>query len=200
MFHYISGTVAELLPNIAVIDCGGVGFQINTSAWSLGQLKPGTQARLYTHVYIRDDVFELYGFATKREKRCFELLIGVSGVGPKAAVSILAVGAPEDLVLSILSGEERVLTAASGVGKKTAQRVILELKDKLAKETESVSFADVRAAAPVVGGQGRRGDAAAALAVLGYSNAEISAALKQIDTDTLTLEEIIKAALQRMIE
>ncbi|MCD8128752.1 MAG: Holliday junction branch migration protein RuvA [Oscillospiraceae bacterium] len=200
MFHYISGTVAELLPNIAVIDCGGVGFQINTSAWSLGQLKPGTQARLYTHVYIRDDVFELYGFATKSEKRCFELLIGVSGVGPKAAVSILSVGAPEDLVLSILSGEERVLTAASGVGKKTAQRVILELKDKLAKETESVSFADVRAAAPVVGGQGRRGDAAAALAVLGYSNAEISAALKQIDTDTLTLEEIIKAALQRMIE
>ncbi|MCD7860862.1 MAG: Holliday junction branch migration protein RuvA [Oscillospiraceae bacterium] len=200
MFHYISGTVAELLPNIAVIDCGGVGFQINTSAWSLGQLKLGTQARLYTHVYIRDDVFELYGFATKSEKRCFELLIGVSGVGPKAAVSILSVGAPEDLVLSILSGEERVLTAASGVGKKTAQRVILELKDKLAKETESVSFADVRAAAPVVGGQGRRGDAAAALAVLGYSNAEISAALKQIDTDTLTLEEIIKAALQRMIE
>ncbi|MCD8358289.1 MAG: helix-hairpin-helix domain-containing protein, partial [Oscillospiraceae bacterium] len=102
--------------------------------------------------------------------------------------------------LSILSGEERVLTAASGVGKKTAQRVILELKDKLAKETESVSFADVRTAAPAVGGQGRRGDAAAALAVLGYSNAEISAALKQIDTDTLTLEEIIKAALQRMIE
>ncbi|MCD8255835.1 MAG: Holliday junction branch migration protein RuvA [Oscillospiraceae bacterium] len=200
MFHYISGTVAELLPNIAVIDCGGIGFQINTSAWSLGQLKPGTQARLYTHVYIRDDVFELYGFATKSEKRCFELLIGVSGVGPKAAVSILSVGAPEDLVLSILSGEERVLTAASGVGKKTAQRVILELKDKLAKETESVSFADVRAAAPAVGGQGRRGDAAAALAVLGYSNAEISAALKQIDTDTLTLEEIIKAALQRMIE
>ncbi|MCD8358290.1 MAG: Holliday junction branch migration protein RuvA, partial [Oscillospiraceae bacterium] len=100
MFHYISGTVAELLPNIAVIDCGGVGFQINTSAWSLGQLKPGTQARLYTHVYIRDDVFELYGFATKSEKRCFELLIGVSGVGPKAAVSILSVGAPEDLVLS----------------------------------------------------------------------------------------------------
>ncbi len=200
MFHYISGTVAELLPNIAVIDCGGVGFQINTSAWSLGQLKPGTQARLYTHVYIRDDVFELYGFVTKSEKRCFELLIGVSGVGPKAAVSILSVGAPEDLVLSILSGEERVLTAASGVGKKTAQRVILELKDKLAKETESVSFADVRAAAPVVGRQGRRGDAAAALAVLGYSNAEISAALKQIDTDTLTLEEIIKAALQRMIE
>lgn len=198
MFYYISGVVEELGPNLAVVDCGGVGFQINTSAYSVSQLKKGERARLYTYVYIREDLFEIYGFSGKSEKRLFEQLLSVSGVGPKAAVSILSTAAPEQIILSIISGDEKAITAAAGVGKKIAQRVILELKDKMAKETESLSFSSGAAALPVSGG-GKRKDVAAALAVLGYSSAEITAALKQVDTEALSLEDAIKAALKQMM-
>ena len=199
MFNYISGSVAELGQNLAVIDCGGVGFQINTSAFTLSGLRTGEKARLFTYVHIREDVFEIYGFLTKAEKRCFELLIGVSGVGPKAAVAILSTGSPEQLILSIVSGDEKAIMAAQGVGKKIAQRIILELKDKLAKETESVSFAGgpVSVALPREGG--KRSDVAAALAVLGYSSPEISAALKGIALEELSVEDGVKAALRQMM-
>ena len=201
MFHYLSGVVAELYPNLAVIDCGGVGFEVNTSSYTLSQLKAGEKTKLYTYVHIREDSFEIYGFSGKSEKRCFEMLLGVSGVGPKAALSILSVNTPESLIMSIVSGNERAITAAAGVGKKIAQRVILELKDKMAKETESVSFQDATAFSPVaVSDRSKLGDASAALAVLGYSAPEINAALKAVDTENLTLEQIIKAALKQMMK
>lgn len=201
MFHYISGVAAELLPNLAVIDCGGVGFEVNTSAYTLSQLKAGEKTRLYTYVHIREDVFEIYGFSGKSEKRCFEMLLGVSGVGPKAALSILSSSTPEGLVMSIVTGNEKAIMAAPGIGKKIAQRVILELKDKLAKETEEVSFSDAASfAAPAAGTGGKLSDASAALAVLGYSAPEINAALKGIDPEEMTLEQIIKAALKRMMK
>lgn len=198
MFNYISGTVEELAPNMAVLDCGGLGFQLNTSAYTAGSLKLGEKAKLFTYVYIREDLFEIYGFSSRSEKRCFELLIGVSGVGPKAAISILSTGTPESLMMSILNGNEKAIMAAQGVGKKIAQRVILELKDKLAKETNAIDFSGVPAPAPMVSPGGKRGDAAAALAVLGYGTAEINAALKNIDTDALETGEIVKAALRQM--
>ena len=199
MFHYISGLVAELMPGAAVIDSGGLGFRVNTSANTLSRLKTGEKAKLYTYLYIREDVFELYGFSGAEEKRCFEMLLGVSGVGPKAAVAILSVNTPENLVMNILSENDKAISAAPGIGKKIAQRVILELKDKMAKETQSISFSDsgIPSGAPV--GQNKRGDAAAALAVLGYSASEINAALKTIDTESLSLEDIIKAALKQMM-
>ena len=201
MFYYINGIAAELMPGMAVIDCGGVGFQINTSSYTLSQLKVGEKAKLYTYVYIREDAMEIYGFSGKTEKRCFEMLLGVSGVGPKAALSILSVNTPEGLVMAIVTGNEKAITAASGVGKKIAQRVILELKDKMAKETESVSFADPGAfSASPVSDHSKLGDASAALAVLGYSTPEINAALKHIPVDELSLEEIIKAALKQMMK
>ena len=201
MFHYLSGLVAELYPNLAVIDCGGVGFEVNTSSYTLSQLKAGEKAKLYTYVHIREDAFEIYGLSGKSEKRCFEMLLGVSGVGPKAALSILSVSTPESLIMSIVSGNERAITAAAGVGKKIAQRVILELKDKMAKETESVSFSDAAAFTPAaVSDRSKLGDASAALAVLGYSAPEINAALKGIDTGNMTTEEIIKAALKQMMK
>ena len=201
MFHYLSGLVTELFPNLAVIDCGGVGFEVNTSAYTLSQLKAGEKAKLYTYVHIREDAFEIYGFSGKSEKRCFEMLLGVSGVGPKAALSILSVSTPENLIMSIVSGNERAITAAAGVGKKIAKRVILELKDKLAKETESISFADTSAFMPVASADhSMLGDATAALTVLGYSAPEINAALKGIDTGNMTTEEIIKAALKQMMK
>ena len=201
MFHYINGFAAELLPNLAVIDCGGVGFEVNTSTYTISQLKTGEKAKLFTYVYIREDTFEIYGFSTKSEKRCFEMLLGVSGVGPKAALSILSVNTPESLIMAIVSENEKAITAAAGVGKKIAQRVILELKDKLGKETELSSAAGAAAfAAPVQSDRSKLGDASAALAVLGYSTPEINAALKQIDTNELTLEQIIKAALKQMMK
>ncbi len=200
MFYYLSGITAELQPNMAVIDCGGVGFEVFTSTYTLSQLKTGEKAKLYTYVHMREDALEIYGFSGKSEKRCFEMLLGVSGVGPKAALSILSVNTPEGLVMAIVSGNERAITAAAGVGKKIAQRVILELKDKMAKETESVSFSDPGAFTPAAPDRGKLGDAAAALAVLGYSQAEISSALKGIDPDAMSLEEIIKAALKMMMK
>lgn len=201
MFHYISGIAAELLPGMAVIDCGGVGFQVNTSSYTLSQLKAGEKAKLYTYVYIREDTFEIYGFSGKSEKHCFEMLLGVSGVGPKAALAILSVNTPEGLVMSIVTGNEKAITAAPGVGKKIAQRVILELKDKMAKETESASFSvDPGFAAAPVSDRSKLSDASAALAVLGYSASEINMALKHVPVDDLSLEDIIKAALKQMMK
>lgn len=199
MFNYISGTVEELGPNLAVIDCGGLGFQINTSAYTVAGLHVGEKAKLFTYVHIREELFEIYGFLTKTEKRCFELLIGVSGVGPKAAVAILSTGSPEDLILSIVSGDEKAIMAAQGVGKKIAQRVILELKDKLAKDTDHLSWSGPSASLPAMREGGKRGDVSAALAVLGYGAAEINAALKHVDLDSLSVEDGIKAALRQMV-
>ena len=107
MFHYISGQVAEMLPGLAVIDCGGIGYEINTTAYTLGQLKMGEKAKLYIYTYIKEDAFSLFGFAGKSEKRCFEMLIGVSGVGPKAALSILSSMTPENLMMNIISGNDK---------------------------------------------------------------------------------------------
>ena len=201
MFNYISGTVEELGPNLAVLDCGGLGFQINTSAYTLSSLRAGEKAKLYTYVYIREDIFEIYGFSTKSEKRCFELLLGVSGVGPKAALSILSVAPPENLNMAIVSEDVKTIMAAQGVGKKIAQRVILELKDKLAKDTAELSFAGGGAAFPMPAAEGgNRADAMAALAVLGYSSMEINAALKSLDTGGMSTEDIVKAVLRQMVQ
>ena len=133
MFYYVSGTVAHVEPYLAVIDCGGVGYACRTTNQSLSRLTAGEKGKLFTHLYVREEIFELYGFATEDELNCFRLLIRVSGVGPKAALSILSATTPEGLAMSIITGDEKALTVAQGIGKKIAQRIILELKDKLAK-------------------------------------------------------------------
>ena len=134
MFYYLNGTVAEIAAGLAVIDCGGVGYACATTNYTLSQLKKGERARLYTYLHVREDIFELYGFASQQELNSFKMLIGVSGVGPKAALAILSATTPQNLALSIVTEDEKALTAAQGIGKKIAQRIILELKDKLAKE------------------------------------------------------------------
>lgn len=199
MFYHLDGKVAELGQGMAVIDCNGVGYLVNTSLTTQSRLKVGERSKLYISESVREDAFDLFGFATKSEKRSFDLLIGVSGVGPKAALSILSAYTPEALAMAILSGDEKALTVAPGIGKKIAQRVILELKDKLAKE--SVDFElPMKSGAPVAVGDGKLSDAAAALAVLGYGPAEINVALKGVDVAPLTVEEIIKAALKNMMK
>ena len=130
MFYYIEGVVSLIDGTVAVVDCGGVGYAVNTTVNSLSRVRIGEKARFYTCTIIREDCFDIYGFATAEEKRCFELLIGVSGVGAKAAQAILSANTPESLSLAIMSGNEKALTAAPGIGKKIAQRVIMELKDK----------------------------------------------------------------------
>lgn len=200
MFNYINGVVAELEPNRAVIDCGGVGYELNTTAYTVSRLKTGEKAKLYTYLNVREDCFELYGFGSKSEKRCFEMLIGVSGVGPKAAISILSTASPESFIMNVVSGNEKSLTAAPGIGKKIAQRIILELKDKLAKETQELSFGTAESFAPPQATGGKAADAAAALAVLGYGAQEVNAALRGIDCSALSLEDIIKAALRQMMK
>ena len=199
MFYYIEGVVSLIDGSVAVVDCGGVGYAVNTTANSLSHVRMGEKSRLYISPIIREGTFDLYGFATQDEKRCVELLTGVSGVGAKAAQAILSANTPESLSLAILSGNEKALTAAPGIGKKIAQRIILELKDKLAKEQSSFS-GDSGAILPVAVPDDKTREAGAALAVLGYSASEVAAALKGIDMDALPLEEIIRQALKRMVK
>ena len=200
MFYYVNGPVAELEAGLAVIDCGGVGYACATTNYTLSQLKKGERAKLYTYLNVREDAVELFGFASQSELRSFKMLIGVSGVGPKAALSILSSTTPQQLAMAVVMGDEKALTAAPGIGKKIAQRIILELKDKLAKEQSSF-VPDNGGSVPVtVLPNDKAKEAGAALAVLGYSGSEVAAALKGIDMDALPLEEIIRQALKRMVK
>lgn len=199
MFYYLNGVVAEMEANLAVIDCGDVGYACATTNYTLSQLKKGERAKLYTYMNVREDAVELFGFASQSELHSFKLLLGVSGVGPKAALSILSANTPANLAMAVVMGDEKALTAAPGIGKKIAQRIILELKDKLAKEQSSFS-GDTGAMLPVAVPDDKTREAGAALAVLGYSASEVAAALKGIDMDALPLEEIIRQALKRMVK
>lgn len=125
MFYYLNGTVAHIEPYLVVIDCGGVGYACRTTSYTLSALKKGEKGKVFTHLNVREDAMELYGFATQEELNLFQQLISVSGVGPKAALSILSSNTPANLALSIITGDEKALTVAQGIGKKIAQRIIL---------------------------------------------------------------------------
>ena len=200
MFYYLDGTVAEILPYLAVIDCGGVGYACKTTNNTLSRLKKGQRGKVYTFLNVGDGIFDLYGFATLNELNIFKLLLGVSGVGPKAALAVLSSGTPETLAMAIVTGDEKALTAAPGIGKKIAQRIILELKDKMSKETAGgLDFSGGRGtpAAPLF--SNKASEAAQALAVLGYSTQEAAQALKGVDVENLALEEIIRQSLKKMV-
>ena len=199
MFYYLKGTVGHLAPNLAVIDCGGVGYACRTTSYTLSTLQTGESAKLYTYLNVREDAMELYGFASENERNCFQMLIGVSGVGPKAALSILSATTPEGLATSIITGNEKALMVAQGIGKKIAQRIILELKDKLSKGQLPAEESYGGTGVTVIP-QGKTSEASAALAVLGYNPAEIAAALKGLDLEKLTLEEIVRQALRKMVK
>lgn len=197
MFYFIKGIVALSEPGLVVIDAGGVGYGIMTSLTSSAQAKVGQQAMFYTYLHVREDIFDLYGFATREELDCFKLLIGISGVGPKAALSILGVTPPANLALAVLTDDQKALSAAPGVGKKLAQRIILELKDRMSKsQLESASGAPVDTGIAAPAGSAYD-DAAAALMVLGYSKAESLAALKGADP-SMSVDEMVRAALKKL--
>ena len=199
MFYHIKGTVTELEPNLAVIDCGGVGSALNVTHNTVGNLSLDDTAKLYVSEVVREDCFDLYGFYTKSEKRCFEMLTSVSGIGPKAALSILSANTPESLALAIMNNNEKALTVAPGIGKKIAQRVILELKDKIGKGMEA-SLPELPITSAAASGDTQLNDALAGLGVLGYSAAEISPVLKKLDTSSMTAEQIIRAVLKQMVK
>ena len=197
MFYYLNGTVAHVEPYLAVIDCGGVGYACRTTGTTISQLKVGKVGKLYTYLNVGEDVFDLYGFATQGELDSFKQLIGVSGVGPKAALAILSSCTPQNLAMAIITGDEKTLTVAPGIGKKIAQRIILELKDKVTKEQNDVGLP---LGGAVAAEKSKAVEAAQALAVLGYSTQEVSAALKGVDVENLSLEEIIRQSLKRMVK
>jgi Holliday junction DNA helicase RuvA len=196
MLYYVSGTVAVLEPGLAVIDCNGVGYGCRVTAYTASQLKLNQPARLYVTESIREDAFDLFGFISKEEQHCFELLTSVNGVGPKAALAILSAG-PQNFTLAVMTGDEKLLTAAQGVGKKLAQRIILELKDKLGGANGALDFSGPSVSAPVQTGN-HAALATAALQELGYSPAEIAAALKGVDPAAST-EEMVRFALRAMV-
>ena len=201
MYYYVNGTVAEIDAGLAVIDCSGVGYACATTNYTLSQLKKGAPAKLYTYLNVREDAMELFGFADQSELRSFKLLIGVSGVGPRAALSILSAVTPQQLALAVVTEDEKALTAANGIGKKIAQRIILELKDKMAKETASgLDFSGGKGAAVPAVFTSKATEAAAALAVLGYSTQEVQMALKGVDVENLPLEGIIRQSLKKMVK
>ncbi|MBQ2928028.1 MAG: Holliday junction branch migration protein RuvA [Oscillospiraceae bacterium] len=198
MLYYVSGNVAVLEPGLAVIDCGGVGYGCRVTAYTAGQLKLNQQAKLYITESIREDAFDLYGFISREEQRCYELLTSVNGVGPKAAMAILSSGGPQNFTLAVMTGDEKMLTAAQGVGKKIAQRIILELKDKLGGSNLELDFSTGPTASAPAQKSNSAALAHAALQELGYSAAEINAALKGVDPQAST-EEMVRYALRAMV-
>ena len=197
MIYYLNGPVTILEPGFAVVECAGVGYGCRITAFTAAQLKLNQPARLYVCESIREDAYELYGFSSREEQRCYELLTSVNGVGPKAALSILSVGGPQNFTLAVMTGDEKMLTAAQGVGKKIAQRIILELKEKIGGAGMELDFSGAKPAA-VAAPSNSSALASAALQELGYSASEIAAALKGCDPQATT-EEMVRYALRQMV-
>ena len=198
MLYYVSGPVTVLEPGLAVVDCGGVGYGCRVTAYTAAQLKLDKPAKLYITESIREDAFDLYGFISREEQRCYELLTSVNGVGPKAAMAILSSGGPQNFTLAVMTGDEKMLTAAQGIGKKIAQRIILELKDKIGGGAMELDFSMGNSAAVPAQKSNNATLAHAALQELGYSPAEINAALKGVDPNAST-EEMVRHALRAMV-
>ncbi len=196
MIYSVNGTVDLIEPNLAVIDCGGVGYACRTTANTLSQLKIGEKAKLLTYLSVREDAVELFGFYDAAELNCFRMLISVSGVGPKAALSILSGMTPQAFALCVASGDSKTLTNAPGIGRKTAERIVLELKDKVSKQ--DVAAGVTGSAVPIVAAPSNTyAEAVSALMVLGYSNGEASSALSGLDPSAPS-DELIRAGLKKL--
>ena len=202
MFYQVTGELILTTPNIAVIDCGGVGYQLTISSNTLGRisaLKDKSKVRLFTHLKVSEDAMELFGFYDMEELNAFRLLISVSGVGAKSAVAILSLLSPEKFALAVATGDSKALSKAPGIGAKTAARIILELKDKVAKQLSSEPASGDILPTEAEDSKSNLGDTINTLLVLGYTRPEALAALKGIDTESLGLEDIIKAALKKLM-
>ncbi len=200
MFYYLNGELAYREGNICVIDCGGVGYKLTVSMITADSLltKLGKQVKLYTHLAVREDGIEMFGFGSNEEKECFNKLISVSGIGPKVALSILSTHTPEKLAFAIATDDVTLIAKTPGIGKKTAQRIILELKDKLSIEmTDEYEAAKPVSASNLGAKNPNLSEATEALMVLGYDKSTILSALRGVDP-TMDTADIIKAVLKKL--
>ena len=210
MIYYVSGKLAVLEPTFAVVDAGGVGYRFTITQTTYAAMPPHRSVetppivQLYSYMAVREDGIELFGFASEEELDAFKLLITVSGVGPKAAVSILSLLTPQKLTLAICTEDKKAISQASGIGPKTAARIILELKDKVQKsasfsvdDASSSLLSDVTAS---IAASSKLSDAQDALTVLGYSRTEAANVLKTIDTQSLEVDDIIRVALKKLMK
>ena len=206
MFYYISGKLAHLEPTFAVIDAGGVGYKLTISGTTHAAMphhlttSEAPTVKLYTYMAVREDGIEMFGFNSEDELSSFKLLISVSGVGPKAAISILSELTPAKLAIAICSDDKKSISRANGIGPKSAARIVLELKDKLkgqafADDSDTISAEELTTSTP----SGKKKDAEDALIVLGYTKSEVASALRTIDTSTLEVDEIIRQALKKLM-
>ena len=194
MIDHIRGVICYKEPNLVVIECGGVGYACRTStqtAAAAGAVEH--EAVLYTRLTVREDEIALYGFCTRSERSCFDQLTGVSGVGPKAALAILSDFSPDRFALAVAAGDYRSFTKTKGIGTKTAQRIVLELKDKVAKSVQAAGLPDV----PDFSGGGNLEEAMSALQVLGYTQGEVAGVLAALDA-SLPSSELIRLALRQL--
>ena len=196
MLYSVRGKLIHMTSSTAVVECGGVGFDCQTTLNTLKTLRMGSEVRLFTYLNVREDAMELFGFATKTELQTFKSLIGVSGVGPKAGLAVLSELSPEQVAMAIATDDVKTITRAQGVGKKIAQRIILELKDKLAKSFADDGFANV-AGAPAAAVSGNVPKAIEALGVLGYTPSDVSGILATLD-GSLPVEQLISQTLRQL--
>lgn len=199
MIYCLTGKIVKKSMNAVVLSCGGVGYYAQCPASVAGALPGvGREATIYTVMSVTENDVSLYGFATEEQQACFEMLTAVSGVGPKVGLAILSVMEPQRVALAISAGDHKAFKAASGVGPKLAQRIVLELKDKVAKGfVDGISLEDVAGASAQTPAAQSSSQAIAALVSLGYSQSEAALAISKIDA-TLPVEEIIKLALRGM--
>ena len=202
MFYYLSGELAYRDLSTCVIDCGGVGYRLTVSFITSESLmsKLGKQVKLFTHLAVREDGIELFGFGSYEEKECFNRLTSVSGIGPKAAMSILSTMTPEKLAIAICTDDKKAIAKAPGIGAKSAARIILELKDKMSKELDggSIDLSTASSSAAGFVSNSAFSEAAEALTVLGYDKSTVAAALKGVDTSITDAGEIIRLALKNL--
>ena len=200
MFYYLNGTLEHRDANTCVIDCGGVGYKLTVSLTTSDSLvnKMNQTVKLYTYLAVREDGIELFGFATNEERACFNQLISVSGVGPKAAMSILSTLSPDNFSLAICTEDVKAISKAQGIGTKTAARIVLELKDKISKDMMSAGSKSEMAKSTVAPINSTLSEALEALMVLGYDKNTVLSVLRGIDTQNFDVGELIKAALKKL--
>ena len=201
MISFVKGTVADIGENCLVVENGGIGYEIYMTGQDLGKARIGDEKKIHTFLYVREDILQLYGFFSKDDLGMFKLLIGVNGVGPKGALGILSGISADELRFAVLSDDVKTISKAPGIGKKTAQKMILELKDKLAKEQGSLPTGglEMTPKAAAAGADDAVSEADSALVVLGYSQAEALQAMEGIQTDgAVTSEQLIRTCLKKM--
>ena len=196
MYSYFHGEVAEVLPDRVVMDCGGIGYEIYTNTRALSQLKAGERAKIYAYLQVKEDGMTLFGFLNKEEKAMFEKLISVSGIGPKIGIAILSAFSASEVAIAIVTNDDKLLSSVSGVGKKTAQRLILELKSRM-ENTELIQTQTENGALPL-DGQTNVQEAAAILMAMGFDQQDAMAAVALVKAAGGSAEDMALAALRTL--